>query len=129
VEGLNLVKRHTPGQGQGQPGGIVTKEAPVPLSAVALLDPVQQVPTRIKWGFLEDGTKVRISSKSGAIIPKPDALKERRHPRPLAGPRDTAPDVVAAKTVSEQDDTLHTALRSLTILGDAGHVLAEKARD
>jgi len=31
----------------------------------------EQVPTRIKWGFLEDGTKVRIASKSGAIIPKP----------------------------------------------------------
>ena len=31
----------------------------------------EQVPTRIKWGFLEDGTKVRIATKSGAIIPKP----------------------------------------------------------
>ena len=45
-----------------------------------------------------------------------------RHPRPPAGPRDTAPDVALAKTVSEQDETLHSALRSLTILGDAGHV-------
>ena len=128
VEGLNLVKRHTPSQGQGQPGGIVTKEAPVHLSAVSLIDPVQQVPTRVKWGFLEDGTKVRISSQSGAIVPKPDGLKDRRHPRPHTGPRDTAPEVVAARTVSEQDDTLHAALRSLTILGDAGHVLANGAR-
>merc|ERR1719183_1322556 len=116
VEGLNLVKRHTPGQSKDQAGGIVTKEAPVHLSTVSLLDPVQQVPTRVKWGFLEDGTKVRIANKSGAIVPKPDILKQRRHPRPYAGPRDTAPEVAHKKTVSEQDETLHRALRSLTIL-------------
>jgi len=29
VEGLNLVKRHTKGMSADQPGGIVTKEAPV----------------------------------------------------------------------------------------------------
>jgi len=126
VEGLNLVKRHTPSRSKDEPGGIVTKEAPVPLAAVSLLDPVQQVPTRTKWGFLEDGTKVRIASKSGAIIPKPEASKERRYPRPLPGPKDTAPTVAVEKTVSEQDDTLHNALRSLTILGDAGHVLEKK---
>jgi hypothetical protein len=34
------------------------------------------VPTRIKWGFLEDGTKVRIATKSGAIIPKPGIEEE-----------------------------------------------------
>ena len=105
----------------------MTKEAPVHLSTVSLLDPVQQVccghshpaacfspcfllhssrfvlptvggealhaqeagaqalnksrmqvPTRVKWGFLEDGTKVRIANKSGAIVPKPDLLKQRR---------------------------------------------------
>jgi large subunit ribosomal protein L24 len=126
VEGLNLVKRHTPGQSKDQPGGIVTKEAPVHLSAVSLLDPVQQVPTKVRWGFLEDGTKVRVANKSGALIPKPDILKQRRHPRPYAGPRDTAPEVAHKKTVSEQDETLHRALRSLTILGDAGHVLEKK---
>jgi hypothetical protein len=126
IEGLNLVKRHTPGRSQQDQGGIVTKEAPVHLSNVSLLDPVQQVPTRVKWGFLEDGTKVRISCKSGAIVPKPDIAKERRHPRPLQNPKDTAPEVAHIKTVSEQDDTLHNALRAMTILGDAGHVLEKK---
>jgi hypothetical protein len=30
------------------------------------------VATKIKYGFLEDGTKVRVSKKTGALIPKPD---------------------------------------------------------
>ena len=30
------------------------------------------VPTRINYAFLEDGTKVRISKKTGALIPKPE---------------------------------------------------------
>jgi len=126
VEGLNLVKRHTKGMSADQPGGIVTKEAPVHVSVVSLIDPVLQVPTRTKWGYLPDTTKVRIAVKSGAVIPKPEILKMRRHPRPYAGPKDTAPDVAHKKTVSEQDATLHAALRSLTILGDAGHVLDTK---
>jgi hypothetical protein len=44
----------------------------------------EQVPTRIKWGFLEDGTKVRIASKSGAIIPKP-GIEELEEYTALAG--------------------------------------------
>ena len=50
----------------------VQKESPMHVSNVALIDPQIGQPTRIKYGFLEDGTKVRVSKKSGAIIPKPD---------------------------------------------------------
>jgi hypothetical protein len=32
--------------------------------------------------FLEDGTKVRVAKVSGAIIPKSEILKKRRHPAP-----------------------------------------------
>jgi len=37
-----------------------------------LVDPSNNSPTKIKYGFLEDGSKVRISKKSGTLIPKPD---------------------------------------------------------
>ena len=39
---------------------------------MGLIDPELNTPCRIKYGFLEDGTKVRISKKSGSIIPRPD---------------------------------------------------------
>ena len=42
------------------------------MSNVNLVDPTTNQPTKIRYGFLEDGTSVRISKKSGAIIPKPD---------------------------------------------------------
>ncbi|MFN9899240.1 MAG: hypothetical protein ACK55Z_10705, partial [bacterium] len=50
----------------------VQKEFPIHVSKVALIDPETQKATRIRSGLLEDGTKVRVAVKSGAIIPKPD---------------------------------------------------------
>lgn len=38
VQGVNLVKRHTK-PSQTTPGGIVTKEAPINVSNVAIVDP------------------------------------------------------------------------------------------
>src|SRR5690606_38608919 len=55
VEGANRVKRHTKvvqSQGrQGKTGGIVTQEAPIPVSNVALLVEVdgKKVPTRVRY--------------------------------------------------------------------------------
>ena len=48
----------------------VQKEFPIHVSKVALIDPETQKATRIRSGLLEDGTKVRVAVKSGAIIPK-----------------------------------------------------------
>jgi hypothetical protein len=33
---------------------------------------INRLPTRVKYGYMEDGTKVRISKKTGSVIPKPD---------------------------------------------------------
>ena len=57
---------------------------------VNLICPVTDRPTRISNKFLEDGTRVRISKLSGAVIPKPEeALKTRRMPVQDKGGRDT----------------------------------------
>ncbi|MDQ6826803.1 MAG: 50S ribosomal protein L24 [Candidatus Eremiobacteraeota bacterium] len=49
VEGLNVVKRHTKGSGDRQrPGGILEKEAPLPLSALMYVCGKCNLPTRIK---------------------------------------------------------------------------------
>ena len=41
-------------------------------SNVNLVDPVTGKPTRIHRQILDDGTKVRVAKRSGAIIPKPE---------------------------------------------------------
>ena len=66
VEGLNVVKRHTkPGAAGAQSGGIIEKEKPIPLSALMVVDPKSDRPTRVKRVRQADGTTVRVSVKSG----------------------------------------------------------------
>ena len=82
------------------------KEHPVHVSNVALLDPDLNQPTRIRIGYLEDGAKVRVSKKSGAIIPKPDRsnltyLARTKDTKP--GPLDTVPEAVLKKTYAGED--------------------------
>jgi large subunit ribosomal protein L24 len=66
VRGVNLVKKHQR-QTQTQEGGIITREAPIHVSNVALKDPSTGKPTRV--GFkIEDGKKVRVAKASGEVI-------------------------------------------------------------
>lgn len=68
VQGINLVKRHTKPT-QESAGGIVSKEAPIHVSNVALIDPKDGKATRV--GFkVENGQKVRVSKRSGEVISK-----------------------------------------------------------
>jgi large subunit ribosomal protein L24 len=67
VRGVNLVKRHQR-QTANQSGGIISKEGPINLSNIALVDPKDGKPTRVGFKVLEDGRKVRISKRSGESI-------------------------------------------------------------
>jgi large subunit ribosomal protein L24 len=67
VQGVNMVKRHSRG-GQGQPPGIIDKEAAIHVSNVALIDPKEGKPTRVTFKVLEGGRKVRVSKRSGEVI-------------------------------------------------------------
>jgi large subunit ribosomal protein L24 len=67
VSGVNLVKRHTKQSAKTQ-GGIITKESPIHVSNVSLLDPKTQKPTKVGFKILGDGTKVRVARKSGETI-------------------------------------------------------------
>jgi len=52
--------------------------------------------------YLEDGTKVRVAKVSGAIIPRPAILRERRVAVSTAdGPKDTKSSTVLEKTYSD----------------------------
>ena len=66
VSGVNTVIRHTK-QTQTDQGGRISKEMPIQLSNIALIDPKQGGPTRV--GFkVTDGKKMRFAKKSGELI-------------------------------------------------------------
>ena len=67
VRGVNLVKRHQK-QTQAQEGGIISKEAPIHLSNIAIADPKDGKPTRVGFKILDDGRKVRVAKRSGELI-------------------------------------------------------------
>ena len=54
----------------------------------------------MSFRYLEDGTKVRVAKRSGAIIPRPEILKERRTPaHRYAGPYDTSAEDAVKETI------------------------------
>ena len=68
VEGLNLVKRHTAPNITHPNGGVVSKEAALHISNVALRDPKTGKPTRVGFKTNDNGVKVRVAKGSGVEI-------------------------------------------------------------
>ncbi|MGH8801926.1 MAG: 50S ribosomal protein L24 [Casimicrobiaceae bacterium] len=69
VNGVNQVRRHTkPNPMKNQPGGILTVEAPIAVSNVAIWNPVTRKADRIGFRLLEDGRKVRFYKSNGEQI-------------------------------------------------------------
>jgi large subunit ribosomal protein L24 len=75
VQGVNIIRKNTKVNFQGargaKEGGIVTQEAPIHVSNVALVDPDTKKPARAGYRIDEaDGgqTKVRISRTSGKDV-------------------------------------------------------------
>jgi len=71
VQGVNLIRKNTKVTYQGQrgakEGGIVTQEALIHVSNVALIDPDSKKPARV--GYRTDGDKkVRVSRASGKDV-------------------------------------------------------------
>jgi len=67
VRGVNVVRKHQRQSAQ-QEGGILTKEASIHLSNLALEDPKDGKPTRVGFKTLDDGRKVRFAKRSGEVI-------------------------------------------------------------
>ena len=68
VEGLNIIKRHQrPRPGTLEQGGVIEKEGPIHLSNVALRDPKDKKPTRVKI-IEEHGKRLRASARTGAKL-------------------------------------------------------------
>jgi large subunit ribosomal protein L24 len=72
VKGVNIVKKHRKARRAEEQSGIIEMEAPIHHSNVMLLDPKSGKPkaTRTRMRIDTDGTKERISVKSGEAIPR-----------------------------------------------------------
>ena len=66
VTGVNSVIRHTK-QTQTDQGGRITKEMPIDISNLALVDPKSGGPTRVGFKLVE-GKKVRYAKRSGETL-------------------------------------------------------------
>src|SRR5919107_6264288 len=68
VEGINIVKKHRRARRPEEQSGIIEMPAPIAASNVMLLDPKTGAPTRTRARVDADGTKERVSAKSGEPI-------------------------------------------------------------
>ena len=68
VEGANFVTKHQKPRQQGQPGGIIKKEAEIRVCKVMRVCPKCQKPTRAKYDVLSSGEKVRVCKHCGETI-------------------------------------------------------------
>ena len=68
VEKVNLIKRHTRPSKDVPQGGIIEKEGPIDASNVMLVCPNTGKPTRIGKDVLSDGSRARVSKKSGEML-------------------------------------------------------------
>ena len=106
VQGVNLKYITVDDEEMQRRRKVVQKEYPIHVSNVNLVDPETQRACRITHGYLEDGTKVRVSKKTGSVIPKPDRSNmtyDARHKHKENGDLDTLPDDVLLKTYRGED--------------------------
>jgi large subunit ribosomal protein L24 len=68
VQGVNIVKKHRRARTADEQGGILEVEAPIAASNVMLIDPKTGAATRVRSRTDKDGTKERVSVKSGDTI-------------------------------------------------------------
>ena len=67
VSGINVIARHRKPSQTNPQGGIDRVEAPMHISKVAIADPKDGKPTRVRFE-VKDGKKVRVAVKSGETI-------------------------------------------------------------
>uniref|UniRef100_A0A8B9ZIY4 Large ribosomal subunit protein uL24m n=1 Tax=Anas platyrhynchos TaxID=8839 RepID=A0A8B9ZIY4_ANAPL len=93
VEGLNTHYRYINRMAKFS-STYIASEAPLLLSQVALVDPEDRKPTEVQWRYTEEGERVRVSLRTGRILPLP--LRQRRDG--VTGPKDTSVEDVLEKT-------------------------------
>ena len=77
VAGVNRVYRHLKPSRRNPQGGRLSKEMPVDVSNVMLIDPSSNKPTRVGLRTLADGSKERYAKKSGASLGRVGKVKAK----------------------------------------------------
>ncbi|XP_033926927.1 large ribosomal subunit protein uL24m [Melopsittacus undulatus] len=99
VEGLNTHYRYVDRISK-YASSYIASEAPLLLSQIALVDPEDRKPTEVQWRYTEEGERVRVSLRSGRIIPvplqqRPDGIVPEQW---IDGPKDTSVEDAMQKT-------------------------------
>jgi large subunit ribosomal protein L24 len=68
VEGVNVAKKHQRATRATVQGGIIDKDMPMPMSAVAIVSPGDGRATRVGYRIDEAGNKIRICKRTGADL-------------------------------------------------------------
>ncbi len=68
VEKVNMIKRHQRASQNNPQGGIIEKEGPIDASNVMLICPNTGNTTRIGKDILSDGSRARVSKRSGEML-------------------------------------------------------------
>jgi len=68
VEKVNMIKRHQRASQNNPQGGIIEKEGPINASNVMLICPNTGKTTRIGKAILSDGSRARVSKRSGEML-------------------------------------------------------------
>lgn len=109
VEGLNCHHRRV-GAEKDFPGVLIQSESPLLVTTqVKLIDPVDLQAAEVEWRFTEEGEPVRVSLRSGRIIPIPKMSQETKDYKSeslyTAKPKDTESKVVTEITYSPKLST------------------------
>src|SRR4051812_18064795 len=75
VEGVNRVYKHLKPSRRNPQGGRLSKEMPVDVSNVMLIDPTTNRPTRVGVRQAADGSKERYAKRSGAALGRVGRVK------------------------------------------------------
>ena len=67
VSGVNIITRHRKASAGNPQGGLERTEAPLHVSKVAIEDPKDGKPSRVRFE-IRDGKKVRVATRSGELI-------------------------------------------------------------
>ncbi len=68
VEGVNMVKKHVRKSQQHPQGALISKELPIHISNLSLINPGTSKATRFKTLVAGDGSKQRLTAKTKAVI-------------------------------------------------------------
>jgi large subunit ribosomal protein L24 len=76
VEGVNRVYKHMKRSQKNPQGGRLSKEMPVNISNVMLVDPSSDKPTRVGVRVAKDGSRERYSKRGGASLGAISAIRK-----------------------------------------------------